>query len=74
MHTERASQVGFRDTFVTLFAVNYWLREFPWSAITNRLEFRCQRKQMIRLTTSIPAFTLFIEMHDSTSLELGLTI
>ena len=44
MHNERASYLGFKETFAALFVLNCWLREFPLSAIANRFELRCQSK------------------------------
>ena len=43
MQNESASFLGFTETFVALFVLNYWLREFPLSAIANRFEFLCQK-------------------------------
>ena len=43
MHNKRVSYLGFKET-LPLFVFNYWLREFPLSAIANRFELQCQSK------------------------------
>ena len=44
MHSNRASYLGFKEIFAAFFVSNYWLREFPSSAIVNQFELRCQSK------------------------------
>ena len=39
--------------FAGLFVFNYWLREFPLSAVANLFEFRCQQKQLMQLSYKI---------------------
>ena len=53
MHNERASYLGFRETFAALLVLNFWLREFPLSAATNCFEFRCQQKHFMLLCYKI---------------------
>ena len=35
--------------FAAMFVLNYWLKEFPLSAFSNRFELRCQLKQLLLL-------------------------
>ena len=44
---------GSQINFAALFVLNYWLREFPLSAIENRFESRCQQKQLMLLSYKI---------------------
>ena len=37
----------FGANFVTVFVLNYWLREFLLSAFANRIELRCEPKQLM---------------------------
>ena len=39
----------FLGNFAAMFVLNYWLREFPLSAIANRFEWRCEPKQLMLL-------------------------
>ena len=39
------SPVNFGATPDALFPLNYWLREFPLSAVVNRFEFLCESKE-----------------------------
>ena len=37
----------FQGNFAAMFVLNYWLREFPLSALANRFELRCEPKQLL---------------------------
>ena len=39
----------FQDNFAAMFVLNYWLRDFPLYAVTNRFELRCEPKQLMLL-------------------------
>ena len=43
----RVCTSGFGTTFVTVFVLNCWLREFLLSAFANRFELRCEPKQLM---------------------------
>ena len=47
MHNKREKLPGFQRNFAALFVLNYWLREFPLSAIANLFELKCQQKQLV---------------------------
>ena len=38
------SATGFRTNVAALFALNYWLGEFPLSTVANRFDFQSQSK------------------------------
>ena len=57
MHNERASYLGFKETFAALFVLNCWLREFPLSAIASRVELRCQSNTTVAIVLqNLPLF------------------
>ena len=44
VYNKRASYLGFNETFTALFVLNYWLTEFPLTAVVSRCELRCHSK------------------------------
>ena len=47
LHKARVCPTGFGATFAAIFVLIYRLRQFPLSAVNNRLELRCQLKQLL---------------------------
>ena len=47
MHEVRVCPVGVGATSAAVFVLNYRLRQFPLSTVTNRFELRCQLKQLL---------------------------
>ena len=44
LHKATVRPTGFRANFAALFILNFWLREFPLSAVANSFESQCQSK------------------------------
>ena len=45
----RVCPTGFGANFAVVFVSIYWLREFLFSAVTGRFDFRCQLKELLLL-------------------------
>ena len=50
IQNEQAAYMGFRANFAALFILNYWLREFLLSLISDYFELRCQSISQRQLT------------------------
>ena len=46
LHKARLCPIGFGAAFAAVFALIYWLREFPLTAVANRIELRCKSKEL----------------------------